>query len=143
MAESSLAADLLADFNDDSDNDEDLDLQNGDLNLLEATGIHSTSRSLGLDGDEENDEDEDMGETEGVGRTVGNGAGVRRHSESELADDDDEEARKAKVEKMHLGGVDDVRSVAGLMKILEPVLVVCDHLSHSLAPMSYSNFRWK
>lgn len=45
--------------------------------------------------------------------------------ESDLADDDDEEARKAKVEKMQLGGVDDVRSVAGLMKVLEPVLEVC------------------
>ena len=47
-----------------------------------------------------------------------------------ISDDDDEEARKAKVEKMHLGGVDDVRSVAGLMKVLEPVLEVRDHSSH-------------
>ncbi|KAG0124189.1 hypothetical protein HOY82DRAFT_573800 [Tuber indicum] len=121
MAESSLAADLLADFNDDSDNDEDLDLENGDLNVPE-TGIRSKSRDLGLDGDEEDDEDEEMGGIEGAEGTVGNGARLRRHSESELADDDDEEARKAKVEKMHLGGVDDVRSVAGLMKVLEPVL---------------------
>ncbi|KFY08856.1 hypothetical protein V491_08403 [Pseudogymnoascus sp. VKM F-3775] len=37
---------------------------------------------------------------------------------------DDEEVTKAKVEKMQLGGVDDVRSVAGLMKTLEPVLEV-------------------
>jgi hypothetical protein len=52
-----------------------------------------------LDGDEE-DVDEEMGEVE------------------------DEEEAKAKVEKMQLGHVNDVRSVAGLMKILEPVLEV-------------------
>lgn len=35
---------------------------------------------------------------------------------------DDPEETKAKVEKMQLGGVRDVRSVAHLMKTLEPVL---------------------
>ena len=44
-----------------------------------------------------------------------------------LADVADEQEAKAKVEKMQLGGVSDVRTVAGLMKILEPVLKV----SHS------------
>ena len=39
-------------------------------------------------------------------------------------DVEDEEETKAKVEKMELGGVDDVRSVAKLMKTLEPVLEV-------------------
>jgi U4/U6 small nuclear ribonucleoprotein PRP31 len=39
------------------------------------------------------------------------------------ATDDPEEA-KAKVEKMQLGGVRDVRSVAHLMKTLEPILEV-------------------
>jgi hypothetical protein len=41
-----------------------------------------------------------------------------------VKDVEDEEETKAKVEKMQLGGVDDVRSVAGLMKSLEPVLEV-------------------
>ena len=36
----------------------------------------------------------------------------------------DEEETKAKVEKMKLGGVNDVRHVAGLMKRLQPVLEV-------------------
>lgn len=36
----------------------------------------------------------------------------------------DEEDTKAKVEKMQLGGVSDVRNVAGLMRTLEPVLEV-------------------
>lgn len=37
---------------------------------------------------------------------------------------DDEDDTKAKIEKMRLGGVRDVRSVAGLMKTLQPVLDV-------------------
>jgi U4/U6 small nuclear ribonucleoprotein PRP31 len=69
-----------------------------------------------LDGDEEEvDEDADMA---GVNDTA--------------VDVEDEEETKAKVEKMELGGVDDVRSVAKLMKTLEPVLEVSTFLlSHS------------
>jgi U4/U6 small nuclear ribonucleoprotein PRP31 len=116
MAESSLAADLLADFNESENEDEDFGIENKASHSPEPS--RSKSRDfLELDGDEEEvgSEDEEMG---GVfpGATRG---------ESDLADDDDEEARKAKVEKMQLGGVDDVRSVAGLMKVLEPVLEVC------------------
>lgn len=37
---------------------------------------------------------------------------------------EDEEETKARVEKMQLGAVSDVRSVAGLMKTLQPVLEV-------------------
>ncbi|KAI9891474.1 MAG: U4/U6-U5 snRNP complex subunit prp31 [Vezdaea aestivalis] len=65
-----------------------------------------------LDGDEEavEEADQDM--------LNGNGG---------LNDIDDEEEAKAKVEKMDLGGVDDVRSVAGLMKTLDPVLEKIRH----------------
>jgi U4/U6 small nuclear ribonucleoprotein PRP31 len=45
-------------------------------------------------------------------------------SDAELNDRDDSEATKVKVEKMQLGGVKDVRSVASLMQTLEPVLEV-------------------
>jgi U4/U6 small nuclear ribonucleoprotein PRP31 len=48
-----------------------------------------------------------------------------------LDDIPDEEETKAKVEKMNLGGVGDVRSVAVLMRALEPVLQVL-HLSLAL-----------
>lgn len=116
MAESSLAADLLADFNESENEDEDFGIENKASHSPEPS--RSKSRDfLELDGDEEEDgsEDEEMG---------GVFSGTTR-GESDLADDDDEEARKAKVEKMQLGGVDDVRSVAGLMKVLEPVLEVC------------------
>ena len=61
-----------------------------------------------MDIDEEEDEDEEMGEDDRV----------------KLEDVEDEEEAKAKVEKMQLGGVNDVRSIAGLMKTLEPVLEV-------------------
>ncbi|KAL7268596.1 U4/U6-U5 snRNP complex subunit prp31 [Rhizina undulata] len=126
MAESSLAADLLADFND-SDN-EDLN-ENGASDLLhDAADVngHSKSRDfMELDGDEESDGDEDE-EMNGVGTLSLTG-------DNELTEDDDEDVRKAKVEKMQLGGVEDVRSVAGLMKILEPVLEQIQHYQ-SLPP---------
>ncbi|KAH8146580.1 uncharacterized protein LAJ45_09262 [Morchella importuna] len=118
MAESSLAADLLADFNESENEDEDFGIENKASHSPEPS--RSKSRDfLELDGDEEEDssEDEEMG---------GVFSGTTR-GELDLADDDDEEARKAKVEKMQLGGVDDVRSVAGLMKVLEPVLEKIEH----------------
>ncbi|KAI9755643.1 MAG: U4/U6-U5 snRNP complex subunit prp31 [Candelina submexicana] len=63
-----------------------------------------------LDGDEElvGDEDEEM---------LNGGA-----ADGALEDVEDEDEAKAKVEKMQLGDVKDVRNVAGLMKTLEPVL---------------------
>lgn len=120
MAESSLAADLLADFNDSDEEEVD---ENGTPEISndlidQPNGRHSRSRDLmELDGDQGpgNDEDEEMTGMERLGQTKGKG---------ELSIDDDEETTKAKVESMHLVDVDDVRSVAGLMKVLEPVLEV-------------------
>ena len=105
---STLADELLNDFEDSGSEGEP---ESGDL-FPEAEGhapiANGNGGSMELDGDEEEvEEDEDMAET-------GN----------ELDVMDDEEVTKAKVEKMQLGGVDDVRSVAGLMKTLEPVLEV-------------------
>jgi U4/U6 small nuclear ribonucleoprotein PRP31 len=113
---STLADELLQDFEDSGSDGEDQ--QNGGLfpdsedtksGLTgHATGLSGANGSMELDGDEEEvDEDEEM-----VDAKI-----------SEL-DVEDEEETKAKVEKMQLGGVDDVRSVAGLMKTLEPVLEV-------------------
>ena len=50
-------------------------------------------------------------------------------------DDDtanDSETAKAKIEKMNLGGVRDVRTVAGLLKTLQPVLEVSASISTTL-----------
>ena len=114
---STLADELLNDF-EDSGSEGDGDQQNGFLqdgpSPPAANGYHAPEGSMVLDGDEENVDSDD--EMEG---TQGNGA---------VADVEDEEEAKAKVEKMQLGGVNDVRSVAGLMKTLEPVLEVCTSL---------------
>ncbi|KAF7896022.1 hypothetical protein EAF00_006037 [Botryotinia globosa] len=128
---STLADELLQDFEDSgsegegednahlfADPDEVALSMNGN-----ATGL-SGANEMELDGDEEAvDEDDEMaGMTSGAIDTA-----------------EDEEATKAKVEKMQLGGVDDVRSVAGLMKTLEPVL---DKIAHfqSLPPDKQTTF---
>ena len=113
---STLADELLNDFEDSGPEGEG-DQQNGFLQdqLAPATNGLKEQQDVFTEMDvdeEEGDEDQDMrnGDTGQI-----NG----------LGDADDEEEAKAKVEKMQLGGVNDVRSVAGLMKTLEPVLEVC------------------
>lgn len=105
---STLADELLNDFEDSGSEGED-EQENGYLqeSAPGPTNGHKDSPSMVLDGDEEDEaEDED-----GLGTAA-----------TKLKEVDDEEEAKAKVEKMQLGGVSDVRSVAGLMKTLEPVL---------------------
>ena len=120
MAESSLAADLLADFND--SDEEELDenatsmMDNGLTDQPNGRRPRSHDLVMGLDGDEEADDGDEDDEMSGVDRS----AGGRRKRDLSI----DDETRKTKVETMHLGGVDDVRSVARLMKVLEPVLEV-------------------
>ena len=115
---STLADELLNDFEDSGSEGEEEQTQNGGLFPLDedtkagllnpnAHKRNGTDGGMELDGDEEEvDEDEEMSGT--------NGAII----------EDDEEVAKAKVEKMQLSNVNDVRSVAGLMKTLEPVLEV-------------------
>ncbi len=106
---STLADELLNDFEESGSEGED-EQQNGFLqeSATPPTAGHDPSSML-LDGDEEDEaEDEE------------NGTNIA----SKLDDVDDEEEAKAKVEKMQLGGVSNVRTVASLMKTLEPVLEV-------------------
>ena len=114
---STLADELLNDF-EDSGSDGEGEQQNGFLHddaTPPATNgrIQAPEGSMVLDGDEEDVSDD---EEAALGGSIATGA---------AADVEDEEEAKAKVEKMQLGGVNDVRSVAGLMKTLEPVLQVC------------------
>ena len=108
---STLADELLQDFEDSGSEGEEQ--HNGGLfpdneEAKFAGNNHATDGGMELDGDEEDvEEDEEM-------------AGVN----DAVRDVEDEEETKAKIEKMQLGGVNDVRSVAGLMKSLEPVLEV-------------------
>lgn len=117
---STLADELLQDFEDsgsegeEQQNDglfQDTEQRTSSLNGG-ATGLNGANGGMELDGDEEEvDDDEEMAGTNGVDVDV-----------------EDEEETKAKVEKMELGAVDDVRSVARLMKTLEPVLEVSNLL---------------
>lgn len=115
---STLADELLNDF-EDSGSEGDNEQQNGFLQdtasppeagLLNGQPLASINGMV-MDVDEE-DEDEDEDD-----EMVDRGMAGRDAPE-------DEEEAKAKVEKMQLGGVNDVRNVAGLMKTLEPVLEV-------------------
>ncbi|KAL8800975.1 MAG: hypothetical protein Q9223_007130 [Gallowayella weberi] len=86
--------------------------------------VSKDSSSMILDGDEEDEDDAEEG---------------LQNGDLKLEDADDEEDAKAKVEKMQLGGVSDVRTVAGLMKTLEPVLEKVAHYQ-SLPPDKQNAF---
>ncbi|KAK6539738.1 U4/U6-U5 snRNP complex subunit prp31 [Orbilia ellipsospora] len=107
----SLADELLADFDDQSDGEDEKeqDSLNTTLDLYsdKANGTSSTRNGMDIDDDEEDDEDEEMGDVGGRGRDD---------------DDEDQAQAKARIEKMQLGKIDDVRSIAKLMRVLEPVL---------------------
>ena len=117
---STLADELLNDF-EDSVSEGEGEQQNGfhqdDTTTPAINGrVQAPEESMVLDGDEESmSEDEEA--------LLGDVA-----ASSTAAEVEDEEEAKAKVEKMQLGRVNDVRSVAGLMKTLEPVLQVCAYL---------------
>ncbi len=83
------------------------------LNGTHKADANGASGSMELDDDEEEvEEDEEM-----VAATTASVA---------VQQAEDEEEAKARVEKMQLGGVSDVRSVAGLMKTLAPVMEVSE-----------------
>lgn len=113
-----LADELLNDFEDSGSEIDDRDRngfleddrQNTQDNSLRNDGATSTP-DMELDGDEE--EVADAGEELAA-----------QNNATDLKDAPDEEETKARVERMKLGGVSDVRNVAGLMKILQPVLEV-------------------
>ena len=111
---STLADELLNDFEDTGSEGEG-DQQNGFLQGSPSpSGSGQPNRLQKINGamladDEEMDDDED--------EEMLNGSNA-------MEDAEDEEETKAKVEKMQLGGVSDVRNVAGLMKTLGPVLEV-------------------
>ena len=112
---STLADELLNDFEDSGSEGEER-RQDGflrdDTSPSARNGHgHALEGSMILDGDEE-----EVNDDEEVGGASLNGA---------VVDVENQEDAKAKVEKMQLGGVSDVRSVAGLMETLKPILEVC------------------
>ncbi|KAI0828403.1 pre-mRNA splicing factor [Hypoxylon sp. FL0890] len=122
---STLADELLQDFEDsgsengEEQNDGSLDL---DGPAVGPPASHDNNDMI-LDGDEEAepDEDEEMG---------GMNGGATEPVE-------DEEATKAKVEKMQLGGVKDIRKVTTVMDRLDPLLKdIAHYQSKPLAPQT-------
>lgn len=117
-----LADELLNDFEDSGDENEEEQNNEGPqddgvASLFPRDGAAQQPTTGGdtggmeLDGDEEEvDEDEELM----------NGAAAKQARDAP----EDEEETKARVEKMQLGSVNDVRNVAGLMKALQPVLEV-------------------
>lgn len=130
---STLADELLNDF-EDSTSEGEGEGQNGFLqdaststapgisnNLQRNTALKDSSGSMELAADEDDgEEDEEMADGDILGS-------------ERLDEPEDEEETKAKVEKMQLGRVNDVRNVAGLMKTLEPVLEV-GYLPYPFSP---------
>ena len=110
---SSLANDLLNDFEESgSENGEDFGpLQQEDNDIRNSDGDN-----------EEGNPDPALGEDKDRMRL----------------DSQDEDDTKAKVEKMKLGDVSDVRSVAGLMKMLQPVLEVSTDFRLYLSPSRFT-----
>ena len=114
-----LADELLNDFEDSGSEVDDHD-QNGILADESAqrspddglrNGRAGSTPGMELDGDEEEAADDED-------------ALAAQFSSKDLKDAPDEDETKARVEKMKLGAVSDVRNVAGLMKTLQPVLEV-------------------
>jgi len=110
---STLADELLQDFEDsgsEAGGDEHNDELFGEAGL--SSGAYANGEDTAMDEvrDEDADEGEDADMMDGADGTATPAA------------DDDNDDEKAKIEKMQLGGVRDVRAVAGLMKTLTPVL---------------------
>lgn len=130
-----LADELLNDFEEsgsegEDDRAEDFPLHDDVLAPPAANGVSQKAAANGIEtGMELDDDEEEVDEDE----EMMNGAATA----GKAAEAEDEEETKARVEKMQLGGVNDVRSVAGLMKTLQPVLEV------STAPCSQSSPLYK
>ena len=116
-----IAEDLLNDFESDDDNNED-EQQNGELfadhgysdeGLVNPTAKHAGAANGDLMELEDDEEQHDDADPDGAAP-----------SHLKMEDAEDEEEAKARIEKMQLASVSDVRSVAGLMKQLEPVMEV-------------------
>jgi len=112
-----LADELLNDFEDDTDGEEEEDAPRDPLSEDGVTnGVNTADEEGGANGATELDGDEE--EVDDLEAEIG---AVSSRPADALEDADEARAR---VDKIQLHGVSDVRSVAGLMKALKPVLEV-------------------
>jgi U4/U6 small nuclear ribonucleoprotein PRP31 len=112
-----LLADLMSGSEDEEESHEFLeeDGENATPTVSSATDVNG---EMDIDATREDEDEEMENDTEDTIRAAA-AAGKSAVTEAE-----DELEAKARVEKMQLGGISDVRSVAGLMKTLKPVLEV-------------------
>ncbi|KAM0697039.1 hypothetical protein Q7P36_003110 [Cladosporium allicinum] len=115
-----IAEDLLNDFESDEEEQENGALfadhgysDEGLVDPINKLSGASNGEHMELEGDEERNDDADLD------------AAAPAHVT--MDDAEDEEEAKARIEKMQLASVSDVRSVAGLMKQLEPVMEKIEH----------------
>src|SRR6266487_5269186 len=124
-----LADELLNDFEESGSEDEgklEPDFLDDDsTEPLRKDSLREPRGSMELDGDEEELDDEDEG------------MDVCTVPNADLAKNEGDEMTKTKIEKMQLGDVRDVRSVARLMKTLQPILDV----SHPISCTAVPNYR--
>jgi len=122
-----IADELLNDFEDSGSEAEEENREGFQDDGLDAPGANGTEKRVNpvaeraemqLDEDEEMEDEEDE---EGLDGPLKPGAEA-----------EDEAEAKARVEKMQLAGVSDVRSVAVLMKTLDPLLEVSFHILSQL-----------
>lgn len=114
-----IADELLNDFGSDDENEENLD--ENDFGANDTAAPQQNGGSMVLDGDEEAPDDD------------ADADGTNMPSHLTLDEEETEEETKARVEKLELANVSDVRSVAGLMKQLDPLLEKIQHYK-SLPP---------
>ena len=120
---STLADELLQDFEgsgSEAGGDEHDDGFFGKAGLSNNAATNGDDTAMGELRDEDADEDQDADMMDGL------------DGDAAAATEEGDDA-KAKIEKMQLGGVRDVRTVAGLMKTLTPVLEV------STSPLAFKN----
>jgi U4/U6 small nuclear ribonucleoprotein PRP31 len=116
-----LADELLNDFEDSGSEDEGNKESGFFLQKEDGESTDQANGGMELDGDEEEVKDENEG-MDLLGAPKDEPTGDRT----------EEEEAKDKIEKMELGGVSDVRSVARLMKTLQPILNVSYTISFVL-----------
>lgn len=112
-----IADELLNDFEDSGDENEEApseDFFANDGAVEDGGGQNGTSHAKRRNGEMELEEDEEAAQD----------ADGEAPTHLKMEDAEDEAETKARVEKMELKAVSDVRSVAGLMKQLDPVIEV-------------------
>ena len=128
-----IADELLNDFEDSGSENEEApneDLFAGDDATTAGDGV-----SAGQQQGQQRDVDMELDEDEEAPQDADADGAAPSHLK--LDDGEDEEETKARVEKMELKAVSDVRSVAGLMKQLDPVIEVSSLRQHQCQTIIY------